>query len=80
MSRIDVLGVGFDDLTRENAIDMCKMLIDEHRSAYMVTPNPEIVMATWDDPALHDAICRADIVIPDGIGVVKGGKNHRDPA
>lgn len=74
MSRIDVLGVGFDDLTRENAIDMCKMLIDEHRSAYMVTPNPEIVMAAWDDPALHDAICRADIVIPDGIGVVKAAK------
>ena len=49
MSRIDVLGVGFDDLTRENAIDMCKMLIDEHRSAYMVTPNPEIVEVCRED-------------------------------
>ena len=74
MSRIDVLGVGFDDLTREDAIDMCKKLIDEHRSAYMVTPNPEIVMATWDHPALQDAICTADVVVPDGIGVVKAAK------
>ncbi len=74
MSRIDVLGVGFDDLTRKDAIDMCKRLIDEHRSAYMVTPNPEIVMAAWDHPELYDAICRADIVIPDGIGVVKAAK------
>lgn len=74
MSRIDVMGVGFDDLTRENAIDMCKRLIDEHRSAYMVTPNPEIVMAAWEDPKLYDAIRRADIVIPDGIGVVKAAK------
>ena len=74
MSRIDVLGVGFDDLTREDAIDMCKKLIDEHRSAYMVTPNPEIVMAAWDHPELHDAICTADVVVPDGIGVVKAAK------
>ena len=74
MSRIDVLGVGFDDLTREDAIDMCKRLIDEHRSAYMVTPNPEIVMAAWDNPGLHEAICGADLVIPDGIGVVRAAR------
>lgn len=74
MNRIDVLGVGFDDLTRENAIEMCKRLIDEHRSAYMVTPNPEIVMAAWDNPGLHEAICGADLVIPDGIGVVRAAR------
>ncbi len=74
MSRIDVLGVGFDNLTREDAIDMCKRLIDEHRSAYMVTPNPEIVMAAWDNPELHEAIRNADMVIPDGIGVVKAAR------
>ncbi len=74
MSRIDVLGVGFDNLTRENAIDMCKRLIDEHKSAYMVTPNPEIVMAAWDNPELNEAIRRADMVIPDGIGVVKAAR------
>ena len=44
MNRIDVLGVGFDDLTKDNAIELCKKLIDEHRAAYMATPNPEIVM------------------------------------
>lgn len=74
MSRIDVLGVGFDALSREKAVEMCKRLIDEHRGAYMVTPNPEIVMAAWDDPELHRAISGADLVIPDGIGVVKAAK------
>ena len=68
------MGVGFDDLTRENAIDLCKRLIDEHRGAYMVTPNPEIVMAAWENAELHDAICNADLVIPDGIGVVKAAR------
>lgn len=74
MSRIDVMGVGFDDLTRDGAVALCKILIEEHRSAYMVTPNPEIVMASWDDPALREAISNADLVIPDGIGVVKAAK------
>ena len=74
MSRIDVMGVGFDDLTRDEAITLCKNLIEEHRGAYMVTPNPEIVMAAWDNPELHRAICDADLVIPDGIGVVKAAK------
>lgn len=68
------MGVGFDDLTRDGAVALCKNLIEEHRSAYMVTPNPEIVMASWDDPALRKAISNADLVIPDGIGVVKAAK------
>lgn len=68
------MGVGFDDLTRDGAVALCKNLIEEHRSAYMVTPNPEIVMASWDDPALREAISNADLVIPDGIGVIKAAK------
>lgn len=74
MNRVDVLGVGFDNLTSENAIKLCKNLIDEHRSAYMATPNPEIVMAAWDNSELRSALERADLVIPDGIGVVKAAK------
>lgn len=68
------MGVGFDNLTRDGAVALCKNLIEEHRSAYMVTPNPEIVMASWDDPALREAISNANLVIPDGIGVVKAAK------
>ena len=68
------MGVGFDDLTRDGAIALCRKLIEEHRGAYMVTPNPEIVMASWDNRELHEAICNADLVIPDGIGVVKAAK------
>ena len=74
MNRVDVLGVGFDNLTKENAIELCKKLIDEHRSAYVATPNPEIVMAAWDNVELIAALENADLVIPDGIGVVKAAK------
>lgn len=71
MSRINVLGVEIDNLTKEQALERALGLIAEHRSAYMVTPNPEIVMAAWDSDEVSAAIKNADLVIPDGIGVIK---------
>ncbi len=74
MSRIDVMGVGFDTLTRTETIELAKRLIEERSSAYMVTPNPEIVMQTWESDEVCTAVNDADIVIPDGIGIVKASK------
>lgn len=69
-----MLGVGFDDLTRNDTIKLAQSLIEKHASAYMVTPNPEIVMQTWESEEVCKAVNGADIVIPDGIGVVKAAK------
>ncbi len=79
MSRINVLGVEIDNLTRQKALERALSLIDEHRSAYMVTPNPEIVMAAWDSDEVSAAINNADLVIPDGIGVMKAAEILRTP-
>ena len=46
----------------------------ERRAAYVVTPNPEIVMLCRDDPAAMQAVQGADLVLPDGIGVIYGAK------
>ncbi len=69
-----MLGVGFDNLTKEETIESCVKLIDKHASAYMVTPNPEIVMASWENEGLKTAARNADLVISDGIGVIKAAK------
>lgn len=74
MSRIDVLGVEFDNLSRSEVVERAKRLMDERRAAYMVTPNPEIVMAAWSNAELGRAIKQAELVIPDGIGVVRAAK------
>jgi len=74
LSRTDVMGVGFDALTRDEVIKLAKSHIEGHTSAYMVTPNPEIVMQTWESAEVAEAVNGADIVIPDGIGVVKAAK------
>ena len=72
--RIDVMGVGFDSLTIDEAVGRAKALMAEHRAAYVVTPNPEIVMACRENPDAMQAVQNADLVLPDGVGVVYGAR------
>lgn len=72
--RIKVLGTGFDSLSMDEALDRAQALQSERRGAYVVTPNPEIVMLCREDPAMSAAVDSADLVIPDGIGVIYGAK------
>lgn len=72
MSRTDVLGVGFDNVTKAEAVERALALIDAREGRYVVTPNPEIVMLAKENPALKEALAGADIVLPDGAGIIKG--------
>ena len=68
------MGVGFDSLTMDEAVARARDLMAERRAAYVVTPNPEIVMLCREDPAAMQAVQGADLVLPDGIGVIYGAK------
>lgn len=70
--RIDVLGVGFDNLTLEEAVEAGMDLVRAPGAHYVVTPNPEIVEVCRADPAVMDIVNHADLVLADGVGVVKG--------
>ena len=73
MDRIPVLGVGFDNLTCEEALARC-LEIAEHAKGYVVTPNPEIVYRCRKDPVANRVVNGGSLVIPDGIGVIYGAK------
>ena len=72
--RINIMGVGFDSLTLSEAVDRAEALISERRAAYVVTPNPEIVMTCWENLDAMEAVLNADLVLPDGVGIVYGAK------
>ena len=72
--RIDILGVGFDNLAPDQAVEEGLRLIHGGGSHYVVTPNPEIVEACRRDPAVMEAVNGADLVLADGIGVIYGAK------
>ena len=70
--RIDVLGVGFDNLTMAEAVEKAWALLGQPGAHYVVTPKPEIVEVCREDAAAKTAVNGADLVLPDGVGVVKG--------
>lgn len=72
--RIDVLGVGFDNCTREEAVAWSMEALDASTCRYVVTPNPEIVETCREDEALRAVVNAADLVLPDGIGVIYGAR------
>ena len=72
--RVEILGVGFDNMTMEQAVAEGVRLMGTEGAHYVVTPNPEIVEVCRDDAEAMDAVRNADLVIPDGIGVIYGAK------
>ena len=77
--RIDILGIGFDDLTLTGAIDRACDMLDQPRNHMIVTPNSEIVYMARNDQKLKDTLNRADMVVPDGIGVVQASRTLKTP-
>ena len=77
--RINVLGVGFDNVTMEEALARGRELLDAPGAHYVVTPNPEIVETCRADDEAMAAVNGADLVLPDGIGVIYGAKILKTP-
>ena len=72
--RIHVLGVGFDNMTMEQAVAEGVRLMNTEGTHYAVTPNPEIVEVCREDPEALAAVNGADLVLADGIGVIYGAR------
>lgn len=72
--RVNVLGVGFDNMTMEQAVAEGVRLMNTPGAHYAVTPNPEIIEACREDQAANQAVNHADLVLADGIGVIYGAK------
>ena len=75
----EVLGIAFDDLTREEAAQAGAALLEEDKFHYVVTPNPEFILAAEKDREFRQVLNGADLVLPDGIGVVYSAKIQGTP-
>ena len=72
--KINVLGVRFDNVTPEEAVARGVELMAQPGFHYVVTPNPEFVLAAEKDAQFRQVLNGADLVIPDGIGVIYSAK------
>ena len=72
--KTDILGIQFDNLTREEAKEAGAALLRSPEFHYVVTPNPEFILAADKDLEFQKILNQADLVLPDGIGVVYSAK------
>ena len=75
----EVLGVNFDDLTREEAAQAGAALLAEDKFHYVVTPNPEFILAAEKDEEFRRVLNGADLALADGIGVIYSAKIQGTP-
>lgn len=69
-----ILGLQFDSLTRAEAAAAGEEMLHSHDFHYVVTPNPEFILSAERDTEFRTVLNNADLVLPDGIGVVYSAK------
>ncbi|MBQ9974118.1 MAG: WecB/TagA/CpsF family glycosyltransferase [Oscillospiraceae bacterium] len=72
--KVNVLGVHFDNLSPDEAVQRGIELVSQPGFHYVVTPNPEFVLAAEKDEEFRTVLNSAHLVIPDGIGVIYSAK------
>ncbi len=75
---VNILGVKVNKITMEQAVKKAETFFDG-KAHKIFTPNPEIVLECKKDRELKDIINSADLVLPDGIGVVIASKIVGNP-
>lgn len=72
--KINIRGVHFDNVSLSGAVEKLMEYLRNGKQAALFTPNSEIVQSCIESPELFEIINSAEVIVPDGIGVVKAGK------
>ncbi len=76
-NKTKILDVNFDTYTMEEAVDKALAFLESSEHHMVVTPNPEMVMLAREDKEFCEILNKADLCIPDGIGVVYASKLNK---
>ena len=72
--RIKILDIPVDMVDYPEAMEIFRDLMSKNGCSLIVTPNSEIIVNATKDQELKGIIEQADLVIPDGIGLVYASK------
>ncbi len=81
VQKVLVLGVGLSPVTMHEAITLIEERLKRGERSFVVTPNPEIVMAARANPVYRRTLNQATLALPDGFGVTLAARlfGHRLP-
>ncbi len=72
MKELNVLGVNISKLTQKETLTLINEAVRDREKKFIATANPEIIVYANKDEQYMDVLQKADLITPDGIGVVKG--------
>jgi N-acetylglucosaminyldiphosphoundecaprenol N-acetyl-beta-D-mannosaminyltransferase len=76
-NRISVLGVEIDNFKFDDAVEKAEEIIASRTPGLIVTPNPEMIMASQNDLELKDIINKSQVSVADGVGLMIAGRMLR---
>lgn len=79
MEKVNIRGVDFANVTKAEAAELLIGRLAKGIQTAVVTPNAEILQRCIDDKAFAEIINSAEVILPDGIGVVKAAKILKTP-
>lgn len=77
--KVEILDISLDKVNYDDALDKIRTFLNDNETKTVVTPNAEIIMNAQKNLEFKKAINTADMVLPDGIGVVLASKILGDP-
>lgn len=76
---VPIFGVPFSKMGMDETVEYLIRSIEEGTQTHVVTANPIMVMEALDKPAFADVLRRADLIVPDGTGVVWAARYCGEP-
>lgn len=78
---VNILGIQFSKLSLRETISLIDYKVSENtdRIFHIITANPEIAVQIQEDPELKKISLEADIITPDGVGIVLASRLKGDP-
>ncbi|UWG97172.1 WecB/TagA/CpsF family glycosyltransferase [Dehalobacter sp. DCM] len=67
---IDILGVRIDQIDEAGSMNIIRHAVENRKRLRVITANPELIYHAEKDEPLRDMINSADVIVPDGVGVV----------
>ncbi|XID91115.1 WecB/TagA/CpsF family glycosyltransferase [Paenibacillaceae bacterium WGS1546] len=76
---VSLYGVPFSKMNMQETVDYLANAIEERRPQRVITGNPIMLMVGLSDPSFHHTLSTADLVVPDGAGVVWAAHRMKQP-
>ena len=71
---VEIFNIPFINMKKEDILKILEQRVVENKKTYVVTANAEIAMYAKENVSYFNIITKADYIVPDGIGVVKGAQ------